>query len=63
MQAADVKSVLRVFSLEVTASEKDQLEHEGIVVRLRKVCSFPQSYKTLRLIGFSQAGGASYDGV
>lgn len=37
MQAADVKTVLRVFSIEVTASEKDQLDEEGIVVRLRKV--------------------------
>ncbi|KAL5522980.1 hypothetical protein ACEPAF_1247 [Sanghuangporus sanghuang] len=36
VQAADVKSVLRVFSLEVTASEKEQLDQEGIVVRLRK---------------------------
>ena len=37
VQAADVKSVLRVFSIEVTASEKDQLDEEGIIVRLRKV--------------------------
>ena len=37
VQAADVKNVLRVFSIEVTASEKEQLDEEGIVVRLRKV--------------------------
>ncbi|PAV15378.1 ADF-like domain-containing [Pyrrhoderma noxium] len=36
VQAADVKSVLRVFSIEVTASEKDQLEEEDVVDRLRK---------------------------
>ena len=28
-----------MFSLEITVSEKDQLEEEGIVVRLRKVPS------------------------
>ena len=41
VQAADVKSVLRVFSIEVTASEKDQLDEEGIIVRLRKVKCLP----------------------
>ncbi|KAH8113975.1 ADF-like domain-containing protein [Phellopilus nigrolimitatus] len=36
VQAADVKSVLRAFSIEVTASEKDQLDEEGVITRLRK---------------------------
>jgi hypothetical protein len=37
---ADVKTVLRVFSIEVAASDKDDLEEELIVARLRKVCVF-----------------------
>ena len=37
VHAADVKSVLRVFSLEVPAREKDDLKEEPIIVRLRKV--------------------------
>ena len=41
VQAADVKTKLRVFSIEVTASEKDQMEEDGIVVRLRKVWGSP----------------------
>ena len=32
-----MKTKLRVFSIEVTASEKEQMEEEGIIVRLRKV--------------------------
>ena len=37
VHAADVKQVLRVYSLEVPAREKDDLKEEPIVVRLRKV--------------------------
>lgn len=35
---ADVKHVLRVFSIEVPAREKEDLKEDPIVVRLRKVC-------------------------
>ena len=37
MHVADVKSVLRVFSVEVPAREKDDLKEEPIVLKLRKV--------------------------
>lgn len=37
VHSADVKSVLRTFSIEVAAKDKDDLEEEPIVVRLRKV--------------------------
>jgi hypothetical protein len=37
VHTADVKSVLRVFSIEVPAKEKDDLKEEPIVIRLRKV--------------------------
>ncbi|KAF8068889.1 ADF-like domain-containing protein [Lyophyllum atratum] len=36
VQAADVKAVLRVFSIEVPAREKEDLNEDPIVVRLRK---------------------------
>ncbi|KAI0066835.1 actin depolymerizing protein [Artomyces pyxidatus] len=36
VHSADVKSILRVFSIEVAAREKDDLKEEPIVVRLRK---------------------------
>ncbi|KAI9066999.1 actin depolymerizing protein [Trametes sanguinea] len=36
VHAADVKSVLRVYSIEVAAREKDDLKEEPIIVRLRK---------------------------
>ncbi|THH21158.1 hypothetical protein EW146_g336 [Bondarzewia mesenterica] len=36
VHAADVKAVLRVYSLEVAAREKDDLNEDPIVVRLRK---------------------------
>ncbi|CAK5274798.1 unnamed protein product [Mycena citricolor] len=36
VHSADVKSTLRVFSIEVAAREKDDLNEEPIVVRLRK---------------------------
>jgi len=63
VHAADVKQVLRVYSVEVAAREKDDLKEDPIVVRLRKVsglivCRYPS---VLTLI--YQAGGASYDGV
>jgi Cofilin/tropomyosin-type actin-binding protein len=42
VHSADVKTVLRTFSIEVAAKDKDDLEEEPIVVRLRKVCtSYP----------------------
>lgn len=34
---ADVKNVLRVYSIEVAAREKDDLNEDPIVTRLRKV--------------------------
>lgn len=37
VHAADVKSVLRVFSIEVPAREKDDLKEDPIIVKLRKV--------------------------
>ena len=37
VHSADVKSVLRVFSIEVPAREKDDLKEEPIVIKLRKV--------------------------
>nr|GAT59206.1 ADF-like domain-containing protein [Mycena chlorophos] len=36
VHAADVKQALRVYSIEVAAREKDDIEQESIVVRLRK---------------------------
>jgi len=36
VHAADVKQVLKVYSIEVAAREKDDLKEEPIVVRLRK---------------------------
>lgn len=37
VHTADVKSVLRVYSIEVPAREKDDLKEDPIVVKLRKV--------------------------
>lgn len=37
MHAADVKNTLRVYSIEVAARERDDLNEDPIVVRLRKV--------------------------
>lgn len=39
VHSADVKNVLRVYSIEVAAREKDDLNEDPIVVRLRKVGS------------------------
>ena len=39
MHTADVKNVLRVYSIEVAAREKDDLNEDPIVTRLRKVRS------------------------
>jgi len=36
VQAADVKTVLRTYAIDVSASSKDDLKEEPIVVRLRK---------------------------
>ncbi|KAF8183161.1 actin depolymerizing protein [Pholiota molesta] len=36
VHSADVKNVLRVFSIEVPAREKDDLKEDPIIVRLRK---------------------------
>jgi hypothetical protein len=36
VHAADVKTVLRVYSMEVPAREKDDLKEEPIIVKLRK---------------------------
>jgi hypothetical protein len=65
VHTADVKNVLRVFSIEVPAREKDDLKEDPIVIRLRKVCSYSSQMDLLRkYFPLSlQAGGASYDGV
>lgn len=39
MHTADVKTVLRVYSLEVAAAKTEDLNEEPIIVRLRKVRS------------------------
>ncbi|KAJ8487675.1 hypothetical protein ONZ45_g14248 [Pleurotus djamor] len=39
VHAADVKSVLRVYSIEVAAREKGDLDEDPIVIKLRKVNS------------------------
>lgn len=36
VHSADIKSVLRVFSIEVAARERDDLKEDPIIVRLRK---------------------------
>ena len=36
VHTADVKAVLRVYSMEVPAREKDDLKEEPIVIKLRK---------------------------
>jgi len=36
VHTADVKQVLRVYSIEVAAREKDDLKEDPIIVRLRK---------------------------
>ena len=38
MHSADVKTVLRTFSIEVAAKDEDDLEEGPIIARLRKVC-------------------------
>jgi hypothetical protein len=43
VHSADVKGVLRVYSIEVPAREKDDLKEDPIVVKLRKVCSSSES--------------------
>ena len=63
VHTADVKQVLRVYSLEVPARDKEDLKEEPIVVKLRKVWHNPWRF-TFDLTDFlGQAGGASYDGV
>lgn len=54
MHAADVKSVLRVFSLEVPAREKDDLKEEPIVVKLRKVSSVSYLCPPMSLLSSSR---------
>jgi hypothetical protein len=46
VHAADVKSVFRVYAIDVPAKEKDDLKEDPIVVRLRKVF-FPNSRPSL----------------
>lgn len=43
VHAADVKQVLRVYSIEVPAREKDDLKEDPIVVKLRKVSVLKKS--------------------
>lgn len=72
VQAADVKTVVRVFSIEVAAHELNDINETTIVTRLRTVS--PQSalfsitfshtfYSVTDGLSMPQAGGASYDGV
>jgi len=63
VHAADVKSVFRVYSIDVAAREKDDLKEEPIVVRLRKVVTLAFVLDVNELTLPSKAGGASYDGV
>lgn len=64
MHAANVKEVLRVYSIEVAARERDDLKEDPIIVRLRKVSGARLVPHLLVLrIDLMQAGGASYDGV
>ena len=46
VHSADVKSVLRVYSIEVPAREKDDLKEEPIIVKLRKVRLEPACRQT-----------------
>ncbi|KAF8637928.1 hypothetical protein AX17_002549 [Amanita inopinata Kibby_2008] len=61
---AFVKEVLRAYSIEVAAQEKDDLREDPIIVRLRKVRGssllLPEDSTISSLY---QAGGASYDGI
>lgn len=43
VHAADVKQVLRVYSIEVPARERDDLKEDPIVVKLRKVSGLIKS--------------------
>ena len=63
MHAASVKTVFRVYSIDVAAREKDDLKEEPIVVRLRKVIYLAEYPSRQGTDSFVQAGGASYDGV
>lgn len=47
VHAADVKQVLRVYSIEVPAREKDDLKEEPIVIKLRKVRPCASAYLRL----------------
>lgn len=47
MHAADVKNVLRVYSIEVAAGKKEDLNEEPIVKRLRSVSSEFNSYQIM----------------
>lgn len=62
VHVADVKQVLRVFSVEVPAREKDDLKEDPIIIKLRKVriAALLQRCCTYEC---HKAGGASYDGV
>jgi hypothetical protein len=62
VHAADVKRVLRSYSIDVPASSVDDLDEKALVVRLRKVRSGVLS-DGLASLHVQQAGGASYDGV
>lgn len=67
MHTANVKQVLRVYSIEVAARERDDLKEDPIISRLRKVSDPFQILQHLHSFadtsGPTQAGGASYDGV
>lgn len=43
VHTADVKQVLRVYSIEVPARERDDLKEDPIVVKLRKVSGLIKS--------------------
>ena len=63
MHAADVKTVFRVYSIDIPAREKDDLKEEPIVARLRKVVFISSCPSRQGTDSSVQAGGASYDGV
>jgi len=50
VHTADVKQVLRVYSIEVAAREKDDLKEDPIIIRLRKVSDHIQ-YRVADIIG------------
>lgn len=57
-----MKQVLRSYSIDVAAREKDDVNEDPIIVRLRKV-RLTVLLLTAQSDTLVKAGGASYDGV